>query len=211
MVYRISRWAIGIVLRTVFGFRIEGRHHEPPSGPLIIVSNHVSDLDPLVVGCALRRRVYYMAKVELFGPPLLRWWVTSCGAFPVRRGAPDRQALRTARSILERGGALVMFPEGTRGTSTRDLRSPEPGAALLALRTRAIILPVAVIGTDTVLPRGARHLSRGVIHVRVGAPIRIDEADGEAVGSRADRVQIDEVGRQFMGVIARLLADAGHR
>jgi 1-acyl-sn-glycerol-3-phosphate acyltransferase len=209
VVFAISRGLIRIVLRMLFGFRVEGRKHEPPSGPLIIVSNHVSDLDPLVVGSAVRRPCRFMAKIELFGPPLLRWWVSACGAFPVRRGAPDRQALRTARAILEQGGVLVMFPEGTRGTNSRDLRPPEPGAALLALRTHATILPVAVIGTDTVLPRGAHRLSRGVIRVRIGPPIRVAGPEESAGGTRADRDRIEEVGRHFMGMIGALLADAG--
>jgi len=189
-----------------FGFRVEGRQHEPPTGPLIVVSNHVSELDPLVMGCTLRRRVRFMAKIELFRPPLLRWWITACGAFSVRRGAPDRQALRTARQILEQGGALMMFPEGTRGASVRDLRPPEPGAALLALHTRAVILPVAIIGTDTILPRGAHRLSRGTIRVRIGTPIQVDGTHGGPIHSRADRDQIDTLGRLYMGMIGRLLA-----
>ncbi len=208
MVYRLSRFVVWVVLRILFGFRVEGGHHEPASGPLLIVSNHVSELDPLVVGAALRRRVNFMAKIELFGPPLLRWWLTACGAFPVRRGEADRQAFRTARAVLERGEALVMFPEGTRAAHLHDIRPPEPGAALLALRTGAAILPVAVIGTNQVFPRGAHRLSRGTIHLRVAAPIRIDGTTPGAAAGRADRERIETVGRLFMGVIAQLLDDA---
>ena len=205
MVYRISRGIVRFVLRAVFRFRVQGAEHEPPTGPLVIVSNHASDLDPLVVGAALRRRVYFMAKVELFRSPLVRWWVTACGAFPVRRGEADRQAWRTARTILERGGALVMFPEGTRGASARDLRPAEPGAALLALRTGATILPLAIAGTDAVLPRGAHRLSRAAVTVRVGPPIHPNGAPREPVRSAVDRGEIDAVGRRFMQVIADLL------
>src|SRR6516164_5983812 len=115
-----------------FEFRVDGAANEPAAGPVVVVSNHLSDLDPLIVGAALKRRLRFMAKQELFRVPGVRWWISACGAFPVRRGEPDRQALRTALRLLERGGALVMFPEGTRGT-TRELRPPEPGAALLAL------------------------------------------------------------------------------
>lgn len=204
MVFRISRAIIRLVLRTVFGFRVEGGDHEPRTGPLLIVSNHVSELDPLVVGSALRRPVRYMAKEVLFRPPLLRWWITHCGGFPVRRGEPDRRAFRTALAVLERGGSLVMFPEGTRGTSLRDLRPPEPGAALLALRTGASVLPVAVIGTDAVLPRGASRPARGTIRVRVGAPIRAGEGVPRESG-HISRDEIDALGRLYMGVIARLL------
>jgi 1-acyl-sn-glycerol-3-phosphate acyltransferase len=149
-----------------------------------------------------------MAKIELFRPPLLRWWVRACGAFPVRRGEVDRQAFRTARTILDRGGALVMFPEGTRASSLLDIRPAEPGAALLALRTGAVILPVAVIGTDRVLPKGARRPGRGTIRVRIGEPMRVNGAARRVAAGRADREQADSVGRRFMDEIARMLKDA---
>jgi len=98
-----------------------------------------------------------------------------------------------------------MFPEGTRGASVRDLRPPEPGAALLALRTGATILPVAIVGTDAVLPRGAHRLSRAAIAVRVGVPIHPNGTARGPVRSGVDRGQIDAVGRRFMQVIADLL------
>jgi 1-acyl-sn-glycerol-3-phosphate acyltransferase len=204
VVYRLSKGLLQAVFRFLFGFAVEGRQYEPPDGPVVVVANHLSDLDPLVVGTALRRRVYFMAKHELFRVPVLRWWIAACGAFPVRRGEPDRQALRTALEILKRGGVLVMFPEGTRGRD-RTLRPPEPGAALLALRTGAAILPVAVLGTDVVLPREAHRLRRSPIRVRIGPPIRPDGILGES-GGHEGRERVEAVGRLFMGEIARLLA-----
>lgn len=209
MVYRISKTLLRLILCLFFGFRVDGREHEPPAGPVIVVSNHLSDLDPLVVGAALRRRVTFMAKHELFQVPGVRWWITACGAFPVRRGTPDRQALRTALGILQRGGVLVMFPEGTRGRD-RTLREPEPGAAMLARRTRAALLPVAVLGTDAVLPRDAHRLRLGRISVRVGPPLYVTStskngttADGEH--DRRGREELDAIGRLYMTEIARLL------
>lgn len=195
------------VLRLAFGFTVTGRHHEPRTGPVIVVCNHLSDLDPLVIGSALRRPVSYMAKEELFRVPLLRWWIRACGAFPVRRGEADRQAVRTALEVLHRGGVLVMFPEGTRGR-TRTLRPPEPGAAMLALRTGAPLLPAAILGTDHVLPRDARRLRLSRITVRLGAPVRVEHKGRRpgADGSRPSREDIDAVGRLYMGAIARLLA-----
>lgn len=205
MVYRISKALIRAILRLCFGFQIEGRSHEPRSGAVIVVSNHLSDLDPLVVGASLRRRAGFMAKQELFANPLVRWWITACGAFPVRRGEPDRQALRTALELLHRGGVLVMFPEGTRGLD-RTLRPPEPGAAMLAVRTRAAILPVAVLGTDEALPRGAHRLRRTTIRVRIGAPI--SPMDTHALNGRREREAVEALGRVYMAEIARLIASA---
>jgi 1-acyl-sn-glycerol-3-phosphate acyltransferase len=201
MVYSISRFLLRVILTTLFGFHVDGRGYEPAAGPVIVVSNHLSDLDPLVVGSALRRRVTFMAKHELFEVPGVRWWVTQCGAFPVRRGAPDRQALRTALGILQEGGVLVMFPEGTRGLD-RTLREPEPGAALLARRTGAALLPVAVLGTDVVLPRDARRLRLGRITVRIGPPLYVTATGGE----RGRRDELEAIGRLYMTEIARLLA-----
>ncbi len=203
MVYRISRALAWALFRTFFGFRVEGRDHEPRSGPVIVVSNHLSDLDPLVVGAALRRRVGYMAKHELFVNPLVRWWITACGGFPVRRGEPDRRALRTALELLQRGGVLVMFPEGTRGLD-RTLRPPEPGTAMLAMRTRAAILPLAVLGTDEALPRDSHRLRRATIRVRIGEPITPAEAQTPDGGR--GREAVEAIGRLYMAALARLIA-----
>jgi 1-acyl-sn-glycerol-3-phosphate acyltransferase len=203
VVYSISKFLLRLILTAIFGFRVDGRRYEPATGPVIVVSNHLSDLDPLVVGTALRRRVGFMAKHELFQVPGVRWWVTACGAFPVRRGAPDRQALRTALGLLQRGGVLVMFPEGTRGED-RTLREPEPGAALLARRTGATLLPVAVLGTDVVLPRDAHRPRLGRITVRIGPPISITaRTDEHGPGGREE---LEAIGRRYMTEISRLLA-----
>ena len=203
MVYSLSRLLLRVFLRLGFGFRVEGRAHEPRTGPVVVVSNHVSDLDPLIVGAALRRRGAFMAKHELFRVPGVRWWIAACGAFPVRRGAPDRQALRTALGILERGGLLIMFPEGTRGRD-RTLRDPEPGAALLARRTGAALLPVAVLGTDVVLPRDAHRLRAGRITVRIGPPLSVTARP--AGHDHGGREELEAIGRLYMTEIARLLA-----
>ncbi|HEV2439437.1 MAG TPA: lysophospholipid acyltransferase family protein [bacterium] len=205
MVYSISKALIRLILKVVCGFRVDGREHEPANGPVIVVSNHLSDLDPLVVGAALRRRVTFMAKHELFEVPGVGWWVSACGAFPVRRGAPDRQALRTALGILQRGGVLVMFPEGTRGRD-RTLREPEPGAALLARRTGATLLPVAVLGTDIVLPRDAHRPHLGRISVRIGPPLRLPPSSAGEKSERGGRDELEAIGRLYMTEIARLIA-----
>ena len=212
MVYSISKFLLRVMLGLGFGFRVDGAANEPAAGPVVVVSNHVSDLDPLIVGAALKRRVGFMAKQELFRVPGVRWWISACGAFPVRRGEPDRQALRTALRLLERGGALVMFPEGTRGT-TRELRPPEPGAALLALRTGATVLPVAVLGSDEVMPRGTHRIRRAAIRLRIGEPIPVPRPGAARARGRRDREEIDALGRRFMAEIGQLLAlpHARHR
>jgi len=145
-----------------------GREHLPRSGPLLLASNHRSFLDPFVIGTLVRRPVYYMAKRELFEKRWQAWILNALGAFPVDRGAGDRDAMDTARAILARGDCVVVFPEGTRVRSG-GLGDPRRGIGRLALETGAPVAPVAVIGSDSVR-RGWRIRPRKV-RLRVGRPL----------------------------------------
>jgi glycerol-3-phosphate dehydrogenase (NAD(P)+) len=146
-----------------------GREHLPRSGPLLLAANHRSFLDPFVIGMLVRRPVYYMAKRELFERRWQAWILNALGAFPVDRGAGDREAMHTAREILERGDCVVIFPEGTR-VRPGPLGKPHRGAGRLALETGAPVVPVAVIGTEDVR-RGWRIRPRRV-RLRAGRPLR---------------------------------------
>jgi glycerol-3-phosphate dehydrogenase (NAD(P)+) len=169
VVYRIVR-AIFVPFFLVY-FRMQrvGREHLPRSGPLLLASNHRSFLDPFVIGTLVRRPVYYMAKRELFEKRWQAWVLNALGAFPVDRGAGDRDAMETARAILARGDCVVVFPEGTR-VRPGPLGDPRRGIGRLALETGAPVAPVAVIGSDFVR-RGWRIRPRKV-RLRVGAPLR---------------------------------------
>ncbi len=166
-------WTLRAILVPFFlvYFRLQrvGREHLPRSGPLLLASNHRSFLDPFVIGTLVRRPVYYMAKRELFEKRWQAWVLNALGAFPVDRGAGDRDAMETARAILARGDCVVVFPEGTRVRSG-PLGDPRRGIGRLALETGAPVAPVAVIGSDAVR-RGWRIRPRKV-RLRVGAPLR---------------------------------------
>lgn len=151
-------------------FRMQriGREHLPRTGPLLLASNHRSFLDPFVIGILVRRPVYYMAKRELFEKRWQAWILNALGAFPVDRGAGDRDAMQTARAILERGDCVVVFPEGTR-VRRGPLGEPRRGVGRLALETGAPVAPVAVIGSDEVR-RGWRIRPRKV-RIRAGRPL----------------------------------------
>jgi glycerol-3-phosphate dehydrogenase (NAD(P)+) len=169
VVYWIVRAAFVPFFLVYFRMQRVGREHLPRSGPLLLASNHRSFLDPFVIGTLVRRPVYYMAKRELFEKRWQAWVLNALGAFPVDRGAGDRDAMATAREILARGDCVVVFPEGTR-TRPGPLGDPRRGIGRLALETGAPVAPVAVIGSDAVR-RGWRIRPRKV-RLRVGRPLR---------------------------------------
>ena len=126
-----------------------GREHVPQSGPVIFVCNHRCFIDPFIIGLCSRRPIYYVAKEELFKNRLLGWFISSLGAFPVRRGAADGDMIETAKAILKRGDPVLIFPEGTR-TRPGALGKPKRGVGRLALETGATVVPVAMIGTEAI-------------------------------------------------------------
>ena len=143
-------WLVRGVLQPFFHFYFRLRrigHQHIPGGGAILASNHRSFLDPWVVGACAGRPIYFFAKQELFANPLQAWFLNSLGAFPVRRGESDEEALATSRALLERGDALLIFPEGTR-TRSGPLRVPRRGIGRLALETGVPVVPIALRGTE---------------------------------------------------------------
>jgi glycerol-3-phosphate dehydrogenase (NAD(P)+) len=151
-----------------------GREHIPKRGGVLLASNHRSFLDPFVIGICTRRPVYFMAKRELFDHRLQGWLLNSLGAFPVSRGDSDETAMETARLLLERGAAVVIFPEGTR-IRTGSLDRPHRGVGRLALETGVPVVPIAVHGSE----RARRGwLIRPVkVRVRCGRALTFPRAD----------------------------------
>lgn len=187
--------------RAAFRLKVEGRAYEPPSGPLIVAGNHASVIDPPLIGAVLRRQGAYMAKAELFAVPVLGPWLRSTGSFPVRRGTPDRKAIRRSLEVLQHGGMLVIFPEGTRSPDGR-LRDPEPGAAMIALRTGVPVMPAAVVNSHRILPKGARWPRFERVTIRFGPPLAVPKIEG-----RLDHATMEEWGRRIMREIERMLPE----
>jgi 1-acyl-sn-glycerol-3-phosphate acyltransferase len=165
-----------------------GREHVPTEGPVIFVANHRSFIDPFIVGLCNRRPVYYVAKEELFKNKYLGWFLSSLGAFPVRRGAADGDMIETAKAILGRGDPVLIFPEGTR-TRPGALGKPKRGVGRLALETGATVVPVAIKGTEDIR-KGFRIRPRKV-SVRIGAPLnfpKVESATGPLAAAVTDRI-----------------------
>lgn len=146
MFYAITKIIFKILFKIFLRMEVSGKENIPAEGPMIIASNHLSLLDPPVLGTAATRKVNFMAKQELF-VPVLGDIYKALGAFPVRRGGADRAAIKHGLDILENGNALAIFPEGTR-SKTGKLGKAEPGALMLAGKAHAVIVPACVSGTD---------------------------------------------------------------
>jgi 1-acyl-sn-glycerol-3-phosphate acyltransferase len=148
----VSYWAVVWLIRLctflyVRGPKVEGREHVPSDGGAILVSNHLNNADPCIIPGALNRRVITMAKKEMFKWPVVNVLFKMIGAFPVDRGGADLGALREAQRTVSSGTLLLMFPEGTRSRD-RQLHRGFPGSALVAYRTGAPMIPVAITGTE---------------------------------------------------------------
>jgi 1-acyl-sn-glycerol-3-phosphate acyltransferase len=188
LVYWLSRAVLEPFFVLYFRMGRIGRAHIPREGGVIIAANHRSFLDPFMIGTLLRRPVYFVAKRELFTNRVLAWWLSALGAFPVDRGNGDRDAMDTARRIIERGDCVVIFPEGTR-TRPGALGAPKRGVGRLALETGAPVVAVAIIGTEAIR-RGWR-IRPHKVRLRVGPPLRfprVDEPSPQLARAVMDRV-----------------------
>lgn len=199
MLYVIGRVLFRALFRLVFRYRVEGVEKIPKNGGVLLVANHASYLDPPLLGSAASRPVHFMAKAELFKLPFLSWALPRVNAFPVRRGAADRTAIRTAIDYLQKGEVVGIFPEGTR-TSTGELLPPRRGPSLIALRAGVPVVPVALIGTfrPFQIRRGIPRFNRFV--VRFGEAIDLSEYAAEE-----SKDAVDLVSERLMREIAALL------
>jgi 1-acyl-sn-glycerol-3-phosphate acyltransferase len=180
---------------------IEGRENIPKKGPLIFVCNHLSEADPPLLAVAMPRRITWLVKAEWFKTPIASQMFKMSGMIPIRRHEADRQALRKAIEALENGEVLGIFPEGTR-SKDKVLHEGEEGAAYVALKTSAQILPVAIWGTqDAKLPRDILKRTKGV-HIRFGKPFMIS-----SLGARIQREDVERGTETIMKAIASLLPE----
>jgi 1-acyl-sn-glycerol-3-phosphate acyltransferase len=179
--YKMFKWlVVRPLLYLFYQERIYGTENVPLTSNLIVVSNHASDFDPLIVGSCMGRPVAFMAKEELFEIPVLSQAIKAFGAYPVKRGAGDRAAIRSAIESINNGWATGIFLQGTR-TLDGKVTEPKLGAAMIASKTKAPFLPVSVWGTETILPKGAKFPKLfQPVTVRIGELIPAPESSDRA-------------------------------
>jgi 1-acyl-sn-glycerol-3-phosphate acyltransferase len=194
--YHLFKWSIvSPMLHSYLRGRIFGAEHVPLRGPVVIVSNHASNFDPVLISNCVRRPVAYMAKEELFQVPVLKTLIRWYGAYPVKRGSADRSALRSAQQALEDGWAVGIFLEGTRTADGR-IHDPKLGAALIAAKMQAPLLPVCLWGTEKILV-GGKALPQSVpVTVRISAPL--------PPPASTDRSALEQVTQKCVDVIHQM-------
>lgn len=175
LLYYLFKWSlVSPALYTYFQGRVHGAELVPNDGPLIVVSNHASVFDPLLLACAVRRPIAFMAKEELFNVPVLKHGIKLYGAYPVKRGASDRAALKSAITSLDQGWATGVFLQGTRLLDGK-ITDPKLGAALIAAMTKTPLLPVSLWGTGKILQESS--MPKPVpITIRIGEVIPAPES-----------------------------------
>lgn len=202
---RVVRATLGRLVPVLFRTRTVGADRIPAGGALL-AGNHVSYLDPVLLWCVSPRPAHFMAKSELFRRGFIAWLLPKLWAFPVNRGEPDRAAIVTATELLRAGELVGVFPEGSRREADAgdEAGQAHGGAAFIALRAGVPIVPIAFVGTERAMPRGASlpRLTRVTIHV--GEPI--DPAAVAPEAGRKERVAL--VTGRMMDEIAALLRSA---
>ncbi len=188
LLYYLFKWSIvSPMLHLYFRGRIYGAENVPNEGPLVVVSNHASDFDPPILSNCMRRPVAFMAKEELFKVPILKQAITLYGAYPVKRESADRSAIRSAINSLQNGWATGVFLQGTRTPDGR-ITEPKLGAALIAAKAKAPLLPVSLWGTHAISIKGLLVPQPVPLTIRIGklidAPASSDRAELEALTQR---------------------------
>ncbi|TVX92865.1 lysophospholipid acyltransferase family protein [Paenibacillus agilis] len=181
MFYTFCKNLLYVLYRFFFRLEVKGKHHVPQTGGVVLCANHISNFDPPTIGIALKRKVRFMAKAELFKVPVLGSIISALGAFPVKRGGVGKEAIKTAFQLLRSGEIMGIFPEGTRNMSG-DVAAKK-GAAMIALKSGAAVVPVSISGSYKLF---------GKVTVTYGPPIDmqdlLDAKDSDMLEQATERI-----------------------
>jgi len=197
-IYRWGHRLTSLFCKTVGRLEAHGVAHIPRDGGVLLISNHVSFLDPVIIGSAANREIHFMARSTAFDIPGLGKLISVYNAYPVNRGAPDLGALRRTISLLQDGNVVLMFPEGTRSVDGT-LGKARDGACFIAHRAGVPTIPVFHSGAERVLPRNSKRLRRSKLKVIFGEPLELTSGEFET-----RREMYQHMGNQMMEAIADL-------
>ena len=208
--YTLARLVLTIPTILIYRVRAIGVENVPKEGSLVLAPNHFSQMDHFFVGVYLKRKIRFMAKSQMFGPPVLTYIYKHGGVFPVRRGHHDEEAITTARVLVEQEEMLLVYAEGGRSRSG-ELGEPKPGIGRIALETGAPIVPVAIHGSERV--RGWKRLHFPRVTVQFGGPLSFPV---EAAPSRGRQLEVatevfGQVREMYEALATRSAARSGHR
>ncbi len=190
IIYWLAKIFVIIVARTLLRVKIKGRENIPEEGPVVVMSNHISMLDPPLIGSFMPRKISFMAKKELFKNPIIAWFLGALGAFPVKRGTGDRKALKKSLRILRDGKVLGLFPEGTRYPEG-ELGEPHTGSIMIAIMGEAPIVPVGIKNIK----------KKGRTTINFGEPIYLEQYFED----RPDKEEQKEIAEGIMKEIEKLI------
>ncbi|MCL2707783.1 MAG: 1-acyl-sn-glycerol-3-phosphate acyltransferase [Defluviitaleaceae bacterium] len=178
MFYFAAKHFMRFWLRLLYRVRVEGVENVPDGGAFIICSNHIHSMDPAMFAICLRRRIYFMAKKELFKYGFFGFFLDKLGAFPVDRGVSDMKAYKKAIGYLEDGGGLLVFSQGTR---TAGFENAKNGAALFALKTGAALIPAGIACAGK---NGGAYRFFKKVTIKIGEPIDMQAYEGKKINTR---------------------------
>ena len=196
--YPLCTFLQKLTLRAFADWQVVGRENVPPMGPLIVVANHQSNLDPPLLAPSMPRRLKFLAKEGIFKGPIVTWFLRSWGAFPLDREGADIRAYRWVLGQLDRDQTIVLFPEGTR--SPGSMRRAHSGVARLALKSQAPLLPIGITGTERFGSVTRVFNPTGKIKINIGTTFSIPSVDG-----RLGKEVLDSLTDMIMGKVAALL------
>jgi len=206
IIYKLVALSIRITFRFNGGLEILGKENIPADEGIIIAPNHISYLDPPIIGAVLPRKANFMAKKGLFEVPVLGWMIKGA-AFPVDRDKPRPSTIKEAVRRLKNGQIVIMFPEGHRN-DTGELMDGKRGIGMVATLSRATIIPAFIKGSDRALPPKAKWLKRAKISVVFGKPIYYTfTKDGKK--QRSNELQ-EDISNKIMSSIAALKEEYGN-
>ena len=190
--YKASQYTIAPLLRGVWRIHATGVHHVPQQGGAILASNHLSYTDHYFLPAVVPRQIFFISKAQHFDVPVQRWLFEQWGVIPLKRGEGDNEAMARSLQMLADGKLFGIYPEGTRSVDGK-LHKGRTGVARLALMAKVPVIPVGMIGTDKVLPKGKNVPKLKKVSIHIGAPMHFDEFYGMENDRKVTREITDRI------------------